>query len=309
MRLFVDRCALNQYCALFFGSLLCSIMARILPDRSYFLAFVFFVMAAILAWVAVVREANASAVYLPDFLRRLIRWIHAQTLELFALIGLVFLYVLSLFRKKKQVSIAINRRPILMVHGYLNAGFVWDFHKNYLSKNGIGPIYSIDLGHPFQSIRSYALKIQEKAKQIAQETGSSELTLIGHSMGGVVSYYYAAKLAQAYSIPQVITIGSPLLGTRVAKIGFGQCAREMQIGSGLLKEMHDAIEWCNDVKFYNIASRTDELVIPYTSALFKSDLQRQLCFDDMGHASMLFSKRVSEQLCTWIKNSECFQPE
>ena len=116
-----------------------------------------------------------------------------------------------------------------------------------------------------------------------------------------MSYYYAAKLAQAYSVPQVITIGSPLHGTRVAKIGLGQCAREMEIGSELLKELHEAIEWCNDVQFYNIVSTTDELVIPYSSAMFKSDPLHQFYIEDIGHASMLFSKRVCNQLCAWMK--------
>jgi hypothetical protein len=302
MKLFVDQRSLVHYCVLLFGSLFFSLAARMASEKFYPLAFFSFVLAVLFAWISVVREVNEAAIYMPDSMRRPVHWIYAETFEIFALIVLGFLRVTSPFRKSQSISCAFNTRPILLVHGYLNAGHVWDFHKKILAKNGFGPIYTIDLGHPFQSIRSYALKVQEKARQIAKETGSSDLNIIGHSMGGLVSYYYVAKLAQAYSVPQLITIGSPLQGTRIAKIGFGQCAHDMRPDSELIKEMHVAIESCNDVKFYNIATRTDVLVVPYTSAFFKSESQHQLCFDDIGHTSLLFSKRVSNQLCAWLKN-------
>jgi poly(3-hydroxyalkanoate) synthetase len=188
------------------------------------------------------------------------------------------------------------------VHGYLNGGFVWGFHKNRLIANGMGPIYTIDLGYPFHSIHTYAERVQKKASEIAEETGCPELTLIGHSMGGLVSYYYAARLARAYSVPQVITIGSPLQGTKAAKMGLGPCAREMQIHSDLIENLRHAVECCTDVQFYNIATRTDELIVPYSSSIFMSEPTHQYCLDDIGHASLLFSNRVSQKLCEWLKN-------
>lgn len=85
----------------------------------------------------------------------------------------------------------------------------------------MGPIYTIDLGSPFLSIEEYAEKVKEKAKQIAHETGHTKLALIGHSMGGLVSAYYAIHLAPEGSIRSVITLGSPMQGTKVAFFGVG----------------------------------------------------------------------------------------
>jgi len=301
MRFYVDRCVFSQCCLLLIGASFCSIAARLISEPLDSLAYCFFIAAILLIWIAIVLGLNALTNGMPMFFRQLIHWFYAQTLELFVLAMLVLLGVASFFRKSHPVMSFGKNQPILLVHGYLNAGFVWGYHKKYLSKNGFGPIYTIDLGHPFQSIRTYALKVQQKARQIAQENGTSELSLIGHSMGGLVSYYYTAKLAPAHSVSQVITIGSPLQGTRVAKIGLGQCTREMEINSNFLKELHESIELCSHVQFYNIASTTDELVIPYSSAILKSDSNHQFYLDDIGHASMLFSKRVSDQLCSWLR--------
>lgn len=258
-------------------------------------------IAIVLFWVSIWRRLNASNIRFPR-IKKCVHWIHAQTLELFAFIAILFLRLVTLFRKNK-VTPSSQSRPILLVHGYFNGEYVWEYHKNYLEKNGLGPIYTMNLGFPFLSIRSYALKVQKKAQEIAEETGRSDLILVGHSMGGLVNYYYVSKLARAYSVPKVITIGSPLQGTRVAKIGLGRCAREMQIDSDLINEVKDAVGCCTDVRFHNIATRVDELVIPCTSGILKSESSDQMWLDDIGHASLLFSKRVADQLCQWIKDS------
>jgi triacylglycerol lipase len=212
-----------------------------------------------------------------------------------------------MWRKNQPTAQHLPSRPILLVHGYLNSGFVWDFHKNRLARAGIGPIYTIDLGYPFHSIRTYAEKVRDKAQQIAKETGRNDLTLIGHSMGGLVSYYYATHMAQG-SVSEVITIASPLRGTHVAKIGLGQCAREMQIGSEFIQELQNAAAHSPHIRFYNIATQTDELVVPYTSSIFQSEPHRQFFIEDVGHASLLFSERVSDQLCKWLKDADLMGP-
>lgn len=302
MNEFSNRRAFVQFivllgCAAIFGVLAKSLFAFVPVWSGLFIA-----CAVVFAWVAIVREANALSVHMPETICRWIRWVHAQTMEVISFVMLLCLRMVTLFRRNQPTGLSVPSRPILLVHGYLNAGFVWDFHKNQLLKNGFGPVYTINLGCPFGSIREYAKKVQAKAEQIAQETGRSDLTLIGHSMGGVVSYYYAAKMARAYSVPQVITIASPLNGTRVAKMGLGKCAREMEIDSDLLTELKAAIECCTDVAFYNIGTKTDELVIPYSSSILKSEPSRQYFIEDMGHASLLFSQRVSDRLCQWLRD-------
>lgn len=188
-------------------------------------------------------------------------------------------------------------RPILLVHGYINFSSVWLIQKRWLEKAGFGPIYAIDLGHPFHTIEQYAAKVETKAKEIAQETGRSDLSLIGHSMGGLVSTYYAGKLAPMGFTVDVIALGSPFEGTPVARIGLGGCARQMQPNSQFLKELTALIE-AKQLKVKKIAAKRDQIVIPGISAAGKDGI----VINDIGHASLLYSRRVSRQLITWLSD-------
>lgn len=253
------------------------------------------------SWIASVRFLNGLASYFPDPLQQGIRWIHAQSFELFAFLFVGILGITSHFHRGSKKVFSNSPEPILLIHGYLNSGFVWDFHRKLFERKGFGPIYTIDLGNPFHSIHVYAKKVDEKVRAILQETGCHQLTLIGHSMGGLIGYYYAMQ--NKGKVSKVITIGSPLQGTRVARIGLGQCAREMQIGSNLIREMQDGISNCSDVQFYNIATKTDELIIPYASSIYHTTPGHQYYLDDIGHASMLFSTRVNQKCCEWLRKT------
>jgi triacylglycerol esterase/lipase EstA (alpha/beta hydrolase family) len=247
--------------------------------------------APIFAWMAGIQIFNTLAPKLP--FSHLIHWMHAMTFELLALAGVPALRFIPLGKKVHGQG-----KPILLVHGYINHSSVWFLFKKQLRALGFGPIYTINLGHPFKSIREYALKVKEKAEEIAKETGQKQLTLIGHSMGGLVSCYYAAKLAPKDTVTDVVTIASPLSGTWVAHIGIGPNAREMRPSSELLKELKNEMLQRKDIRFFNIGTRTDQLVIPSSSAIIPEN--KNFIFEDIGHASLLYSKRSAAQIASWL---------
>ena len=245
-------------------------------------------------WVAVVRLLNRMASQLP--FKNQIHWAHAMTFEFLAVVGVIFLRLIPSRHKFSGTS-----RPMLLVHGYVNHPNVWWLQKRWLKSMGLGPIYVINLGHPFKSIRSYAEKVKVKAEEIAKETGREDLTLIGHSMGGLVSSWYATKLAKKGTVRDLITIASPLEGTPMARIGIGANAREMSPNSEFIKELRVSIRENQSIHFHHIATRRDQLVIPGTSALIEN--HNQYLFDDLGHASLLYSKRTAEQIAERVSGN------
>ena len=247
-------------------------------------------------WVGLFYVLNANSHRLPERMRVFIRWIHSQTFELFAILILGFWRLISLFRPT-QPSSKGSGRPILLVHGYLDGSYVWSLFQKRLEKEELGPIYTVDLGHPFQGIHTYAKKVEKVALRIYKETGRSDPMLIGHSMGGIVSAFYAVELAPRGNSLQIITIGSPLKGTVVAHIGVGQSAREMEPDSKLIQELQKKLEARSDIEFYHIATKTDLLVIPYTSALLRNDPLSHYVLEDIGHVSLLLSRRVAKEVC------------
>jgi len=253
----------------------------------------FFLGACLLAWMGAIRLLNSIA---PKLLfPRLIHWIYAMTFEALALCAANGGKVIPVRKKTSG-----NGRPILMVHGYLNNNSVWRFQKRRLEALRVGPIYTIRLGNPFSSLWTHMDTMHTKVRAIAKETGRKDLILIGHSMGGLVSCLYAMQRAEPKSVTDIITIGSPFLGTPVARFFPGANAREMEPGSSLLKEIVQGIERNQTTRFYHIGSKSDQLVIPGASAVLAQN--PHMLYEDLGHASFTYSTRVTEKLYEWLTN-------
>lgn len=246
------------------------------------------------SWLGGIQLLNLAAPRLP--FSRLIHWTHAMTFEVPAFLGVAAMRFIP-----TRETVHGNGQPILLVHGYMNHSTVWRFPKKRLESLGLGPVYTISLGHPFKSIREYGEKVKVKAEQIAKATGRKDLILIGHSMGGLVSSWYAAKLAPRGTVTDVITIASPLNGTPVAHIGLGPNAREMRPNSDLLQELRAGIADSRDIRFHHIATKSDQLVVPGHSAVIKQNNHH--IYEDLGHAGLLYSRRVTDQIAEWISQS------
>lgn len=223
---------------------------------------------------------------------RLFDWTYSLFLESLTLCSFFIAWVFRLGLK----DVPGPGCPIILVHGYFAAPTVWYYQRKKLM--GVGPIYNLNLGRPFLSIRDYAERLKEKADQVAKETGRADLILVGHSMGGLVSSYYAVHLAP-HKVTDVITIGTPFAGTPIARYAFGSNAREMEPNSELLKELRAKMKIREQIRFYHIATRCDALVIPGESAVV--DNNPHIIFNNLGHGSMLYSKRVAEAIRQWLK--------
>lgn len=231
-----------------------------------------------------------------------LRWIWAMALEGPLYLGTLIIRLLPTLWSSKTLP-GGEGRPILLVHGYLNNAWVWIFFKRKLAAAGLGPIYLVNLGFPFLSMKTYAHRVRKKAKKIARETFCKDLILIGHSMGGLVSALYATKLAPKGTVRDVILIASPIEGTPVAHIGLGPNAREMRKGSQLLQRMDQGISQTPDIRFYQIATTCDQIVLPGISAGRLVPPERRFIVDNLGHVSLLFSSRIVNQVAHWLSGT------
>lgn len=186
--------------------------------------------------------------------------------------------------------------PILMIHGYNHDSGAWYLHRQALADAGFGPVFVIDLGSASHSIEEYAQRVQIKAHKIAEMTGTKDLILIGFSMGGVVASYYALHLAAKEPIKGVITLGSPLEGTKMALFGRGQCAKQMHYGSEFMRTLKAKILANQTIPFWHIGSWADPAIRPPESAWVEGGRSRQIVIDDMGHLAMLYSNSIYRQL-------------
>lgn len=254
-------------------------------------------LAMVLGAFAMLRVMNHAAPSFPTG-TKLLHGLHALLLEVPAILAIFSFRILRCFEPCSKPS--ERGRPILLIHGYFNDGTVWTFIRHKLAKQGVGPLYSIHLKGQFCSMRDYVKQVEERVAEISRETGRKDLTLIGYSMGGMVASAYATGRDPRRGPVTVMTIASPLKGTYMARLAIGANAREMRRNSPFARELQEAMEKSSHVTFYHLGSKMDELVIPRDSCFSGIDPSKEVLFEDLGHAALILSPRVAEQLARWI---------
>ena len=110
-------------------------------------------------------------------------------------------------------------------------------------------------------------------------------------------------MASPDQVLSIITIGSPFQGTKLAALGCGKNVQEMAPHSTFLKEITHRIQH-STIPYYYVASKMDNLIVPWQSALPLSptDEDDQLILEDHGHLKLLISPIVLHQVVKWIKH-------
>ncbi len=196
------------------------------------------------------------------------------------------------------VSVGKSRgpRPIVVVHGYLMNRANFLVLGQRLTCAGLGPI----TGFEYWSLgktSSAARRLGAYVERVCAATGADEVDLIGHSMGGMVCRYFVSLAGGGERVRNLITLGSPHAGTDVSGFGFGRPKRELYPGSSLLDRLESA-PVPPETRITSIWSRSDALV-PAVAA----DLRgvEQVVFDDLGHLSLLASRRVAAEVITRLR--------
>ena len=135
------------------------------------------------------------------------------------------------FRLKSQKVITKQVSVIVLVPGYLmNDGCMWILRWR-LVRDG----FTVRVFEPVDKMSS----IDNQARRFdATINGDASLTLIGHSMGGLVCRQYVAKYSHGrQNVQRLITLGTPHRGTRLWLAGIGAVVRDMRLGSPFLTQL------------------------------------------------------------------------
>lgn len=193
--------------------------------------------------------------------------------------------------------------PIVLVHGYAQNQSDWFWFQYQLKQAGIGPVYTINLWNPMGSIETHADNLAKTLKNIQEKHPAEAITLIGHSMGGLVSSYYAEFLkGPEVNIKKVITLGSPFYGTRLAGLGAGLSVEQMAPNAAFLESLRLKINE-SAIPYCHIASQMDNMIVPWDSALIdplNPDAAHQYVIPDQGHIRLLVSQQVLDKVKSWL---------
>ena len=179
--------------------------------------------------------------------------------------------------------------PVLLLHGVLcNAGVLRGLARDLVGR-WIGPVYTLSYGPPLCSIEVFADQVAAKVDAILGATGAARVSIVGHSMGGVVARAYLRRCGGT-KISSLMTLGAPHHGSVHAWLFPGACLRQLRPGNSWLAELNDTEGTPCAVRIVSLWSWHDSMVAPQTSSRLAGAENIEL--SGIGHNALLGDRRV-----------------
>lgn len=208
----------------------------------------------------------------------------------------------SLIHTFDQVNVDSKAPAVLLVPGYLERPGCFTALHNTLTEQGFR-VFVYRPQNFFCSINQHAQKVQELIKLLTRQYQVKSLTLVGHSMGGLISRTVAQSLWKGPSVlKSVITVGTPNSGTVLSYLGIGRCTAEMVPGSSFLAKLNQGDEKVRNRMVAFVAQ--DDLLVPdFASA--KLPGATSYLIEQVGHLAILedaqFLRLITQELSSRMK--------
>ena len=147
----------------------------------------------------------------------------------------------------------------------------------------------------FSKVSSSARRLDRYIEEICQRHGCEEVDVVGHSMGGIVARYYLTLGAgrERARITNLITLGSPHGGSVFSMFSVGQPNKQLRPRAAFLQRL-SAASPPENARVAFVWSKADALV--GTSKQARWPGAEEVVYDDLGHISLLYSRRVAAEI-------------
>jgi pimeloyl-ACP methyl ester carboxylesterase len=185
--------------------------------------------------------------------------------------------------------------PVVLVHGYTQNRVNFVGLALRLSRAGLGPLFGFNYRWT-ADVRDSALRLARFVERVRRETGSGEVDLVCHSLGGLVAVEYVSS-GGGDGVRRCVTISTPHAGIAWRGPVLGACGEQMRRGSNLLAR-HAGVAL--GAAWLSIYSAHDNVVQPPSTSSIARRGGEDVVVEQVGHLSILFSARVAEQVVRFL---------
>jgi triacylglycerol lipase len=204
----------------------------------------------------------------------------------------------ALARQGRLIVGGLRRKPphseagrvAVFLHGYLAAGPVFDpmraFVENELGLPTLDFTYG-PLGGFDSVLDRFVAHVDAHVRQDAQ------LSLVGHSLGGILARAYMHERPGGARVDRVLTIATPHEGTTSVRYLLTGPATALKPKSPVLVRLARQHRERPDVRHVAVIAGADQVCVPPESAgaLSGAEVHR---FDGVGHNEIIFDTRVHD---------------
>jgi pimeloyl-ACP methyl ester carboxylesterase len=181
-----------------------------------------------------------------------------------------------------------ERPPVLLLHGYGCNSAYWTHLTPLLDAARISHA-TVDLEPVVAAIDDYVPAVERAVESLCAATGAPQVTIVAHSMGGLVARAWMRAHGHA-RLARLVTLGTPHHGTALARLGLGENAVQMRQGARWLRLLADSEDAATRALVTSIYTHHDNIVSPQTSSVLPG--ARNIEFGGIGHVALGANPRV-----------------
>ena len=146
-----------------------------------------------------------------------------------------------------------------------------------------------------------AKQLISEINKIAVESDHQKITLIGHSLGGLLARTVAGDPRCRQKLAAVVTLGAPHQGSKLAAVGFGKLACSLHVASAEMHKIPD-FDAPPEAPCLSLFSPVDNMVLP--SANLHLDLPgwQEEETAAVSHVFMLYAPDVHKRVLTFLEH-------
>lgn len=162
---------------------------------------------------------------------------------------------------------AATHVPVVFVHGYTGSASNWTTAEAVFAAGGYSTNEMFAYQYNWaQSNKTSAAGLATYVQQVLAQTGASQVDIVNHSMGGLVSDWYIKELGGQPYVRHLASIAGANHGTTYATAcTVNPSCVEMLPGSSFIQTVTSGDETPGNTKYATWYSACDGVIIPYTS--------------------------------------------
>ncbi|WP_256727010.1 esterase/lipase family protein [Streptomyces acidiscabies] len=201
----------------------------------------------------------------------------ATALELAILAGHLLLYPTGITQERATPALttpddkatrlpAPPRPPVVLLHGFIDNRSVFVLLRRALAEHGTRALTSLNYSPLTCDIRTAAELLARHIEDVCERTGSRQVDVVGHSLGGLIARYYVQRLGGDTRVRTLVTLGTPHGGTRAVPLANAHpIVRQMRPGSPVMEELERPAPGCR-TRFVSFWSDMDQVMDPPETA-------------------------------------------
>ncbi len=194
-----------------------------------------------------------------------------------------------------------DRPPILFIHGVLHNSSAFAWLKQRLALHGWRHFREINLATTWHSIPTMAAQTKAYIEKMLEKYQVPQVDIVAHSMGGIIARYMVQVLEGEGMVRNLITLGTPHQGTKISKFSLLPQIRELSPGSQTIQLLNSkgAPRLTQAVA---VSGGLDLFMVPKDCVWWAG--VRNIHLQGVGHAGLLFSRRVLEILVAHLNRPQ-----